>query len=216
MFSSCRKQNLTRGECRNSGGCSGCQTCWTKLLGGGGGRLLCYGGGGVDVCLRHLSKYYIWYFYGTYVCTGNTWDLRYCRKKSSESLQDNIRRFPCKCYELPDAKAIMVFHSGTTIMSLVHKLVLKNLRTTKELLNIVTSHASGEEEVGVVFNHIRDVKNKRSEEACEGVFYKGASDCSHNDGNPVMERWPPQTARVPRSPSGKPPMGSRRSGTGPA
>ena len=36
---------------------------------------------------------------------------------------------------------------------LVHKLGRKGSRTTKELLDIATSHASGEEAVGAIFDH---------------------------------------------------------------
>ena len=45
--------------------------------------------------------------------------------------------------------AIRTFH---TYESLVHKLGHKGLRTTKELLDIATSHASGEEAVGAIFD----------------------------------------------------------------
>jgi hypothetical protein len=51
---------------------------------------------------------------------------------------------------------------------LVHKLGQKSPRTTKELLNIATSHASGEEAVGAIFDHARG-KAKRDEDADEGA-----------------------------------------------
>ena len=41
-------------------------------------------------------------------------------------------------------------------------------RTTKELLDIVTSHASGEEAVGVIFDCLK-AKAKRDEDAGEGA-----------------------------------------------
>ena len=44
--------------------------------------------------------------------------------------------------------------SGTTCESLVHKLGCKGPRTTKELLDIATSHASGEEAVRAIFDHL--------------------------------------------------------------
>ena len=47
---------------------------------------------------------------------------------------------------------IGAFLSGTTCESLVHKLGSRGPWTTKELLDIVTSHASGEEAVGAVFD----------------------------------------------------------------
>ena len=42
-----------------------------------------------------------------------------------------------------DADIIGAFLSGTTYESLVHKLGRKGPQTTKELLDIATSHASG-------------------------------------------------------------------------
>jgi hypothetical protein len=58
--------------------------------------------------------------------------------------------------------------SGTTCESLVHKLGRKSLRTTKELLDIATNHASGEEVVGAIFDRSRG-KAKRDEVADEGA-----------------------------------------------
>ena len=48
------------------------------------------------------------------------------------------------------------FLSGTTCEYLVHKLGRKGLRITKELLDIATSHALGEETVGTIFDHAKD------------------------------------------------------------
>ena len=56
-----------------------------------------------------------------------------------------IRPFSRQCNELPnvaDTDVIGAFLSGTTCESLVHKLGCKGPRTTKELLDIATSHAS--------------------------------------------------------------------------
>ena len=52
---------------------------------------------------------------------------------------------------MADTDVIGEFHSGTTCESLVHRLGRKGPRTTKELLDITTNHASGEEAVGAVF-----------------------------------------------------------------
>ena len=52
-----------------------------------------------------------------------------------------------------DADIIGAFLSGTTCESLVYKLGHKGPRTTKELLDITTSHASGEEAAMVIFDH---------------------------------------------------------------
>ena len=88
----------------------------------------------------------------------NPWDLRNYRQKARETLRGYIRRFSRQCNELPniaDADVIGAFLSGTTYESLVHKLGCKGLRTTKELLDIATSHALGEEAVDVNFDHLK-------------------------------------------------------------
>jgi hypothetical protein len=50
-----------------------------------------------------------------------------------------------------DTDIISVFWSGTTCRTLVHVLGLYQPKTTKELLDIATWHASGEEAVGATF-----------------------------------------------------------------
>ena len=51
-----------------------------------------------------------------------------------------------------DADVINAFLSGTTCESLIHKLGCLKPRTTHDLLDVSTNHASGEEAVGAVFN----------------------------------------------------------------
>ena len=51
---------------------------------------------------------------------------------------------------------------------MVHKLGRKGPRTTKELLDIATSHASGEEAIGAIFDRLKG-KAKRDEDAVEGA-----------------------------------------------
>jgi hypothetical protein len=65
-----------------------------------------------------------------------------------------------------------VFLSGTTYESLVHKLGHKSPQTTKELLDIATNHASGNEAVRAIFDRSRG-KVKREEDTSEG-----GSNCS--------------------------------------
>ena len=60
-----------------------------------------------------------------------------------------------------------------TYESLVHKLGRKGLRTTKELLDIATSHASGEEAVGAIFVHLEG-KARWDEGADEGTSNRSA------------------------------------------
>ena len=55
---------------------------------------------------------------------------------------------------------IGAFLSRTTCESLVHKLGRKGPQTTKELLDIATSHASEEEVVRAIFDHL-DGKARR-------------------------------------------------------
>ena len=87
-----------------------------------------------------------------------------------ETLHEYIRCFSRQCNELPnvvDANVIEAFLSRTTCESLVHKLGRKGPWTTKELLDIAISHASGEEAVGEIFDHSRG-KAKRNEDVYEG------------------------------------------------
>ena len=94
-------------------------------------------------------------FQGTYKRPGNPWDLKNCRQKADETLHGYIRCFSRQCNELPnvaDADVIGAFLSRTTCESLVHKLGRKGPWTTKELLDIATSHTLGEEAVGAIFD----------------------------------------------------------------
>jgi hypothetical protein len=62
-----------------------------------------------------------------------------------------------------------VFLSGITNESLVHKLGQKSPRTIKELLDIATSHAFGEDAVGAIFDRSKG-KEKQNKDADEGAF----------------------------------------------
>jgi hypothetical protein len=87
---------------------------------------------------------------------GNLWGLKNCRQKLVMTLRDYIRRFSQQCNEftnLIDTNVINTFILGTTSETLVHKLGCKSPRTMTEILYIVTSHASEEDAVGVVFDH---------------------------------------------------------------
>ena len=102
---------------------------------------------------------------------GDPWDLKNYQQKAGETLCGYIRRFSWQCNELPnvtDVDVIGVFLSGTTYESLVHKLGHKGPQTTKELLNVATSHALGKEAVGAIFDHLKG-KAKRDEDADKGV-----------------------------------------------
>ena len=69
---------------------------------------------------------------------------------------------------------IGAFLSGTTCESLVHKLGYKGPQTTKELLDIATSHASGEEVVGAIFDRLKG-KARQDEGADEGASNRSAN-----------------------------------------
>jgi hypothetical protein len=59
-------------------------------------------------------------FKGTYMCPGNSWDLRSCKQKLGESLRDYIRCFSKQHIELPnitDPDVIMAFLLGTTYVT---------------------------------------------------------------------------------------------------
>ena len=68
---------------------------------------------------------------------------------------------------------IGAFLSGTTCESLVHKLGRRGPQTTKELLDITTSHASGEEAVGAIFDR-PDGKVRQDKDAGEGASNRPA------------------------------------------
>ena len=89
---------------------------------------------------------------------GNPSDLKNYRQKAGETLCGYIRRFSRQCNELPNVantNIVGAFLSGTTCESLVHKLGRKGPRTTKELHDTGTSHASGEEAVGAIFDRLK-------------------------------------------------------------
>jgi hypothetical protein len=47
-----------------------------------------------------LVRTFVWKLQDTYVCHGNSWDLRGCTQKTGESLRDFIRCFLKCCIEL--------------------------------------------------------------------------------------------------------------------
>jgi hypothetical protein len=102
-----------------------------------------------------LRDVFIGNFQGTYVCPENTWDLRNCKQKKGENLQYYISRFSKQCNELPsaiDSEVILVFTFGTNCETLVHKLGRRQPKTVKQLLDLATNHASGEEAVAAILN----------------------------------------------------------------
>jgi hypothetical protein len=94
---------------------------------------------------------------------------RSCRQKPDETLREYIRRFSRQCSKLPnvtDADVIGAFLTGTTSKELFHELGHKG-PCTRELLDIATNFASGEEAVGAIFHDTKG-KKKRQENIDEG------------------------------------------------
>jgi hypothetical protein len=110
-----------------------------------------------------LVRTFVGNFQGTYVRTGNSWDLRSCSQKPGESLRGFIRRFSERCMELPSmaqSEIVHAFLEGTTCRDLVHELGHSSPVDSNELFDIATSFASGEEAVGAIFD---SKKGKRAD-----------------------------------------------------
>jgi hypothetical protein len=92
-----------------------------------------------------LVRTFVGNFQGTYVRTGNSWDLRSCTQKPSESLRDFIRRFSKRCTELPSVAQSEIVHAfleGTTCRDHVRELGRSPPVDSNELFDIATSFAS--------------------------------------------------------------------------
>jgi hypothetical protein len=102
-----------------------------------------------------LVKVFEGNFKGTYVCPGNSWDLRSYKQKPGKSLHDYIRCSSKQRTELSnitDSDVIMAFLSGTTCKELVRELGRNTPATANEMMDIITSYAAGEEVVGAIFS----------------------------------------------------------------
>jgi hypothetical protein len=117
-----------------------------------------------------LVKVFEGNFKGTYVCPGNSCDLRSCKQKPGESLRDYIRRFSKQRTELPNitnSDVIMAFLSRTTCKELVRELGSNTPTTANELMDIITNYATSEEAVSAIFGGDQD-KGKPKDEDPEG------------------------------------------------
>jgi hypothetical protein len=102
-----------------------------------------------------LVRTFMGNFQDTYVRSRNSWDLRACTQKPSESLRDFIRRFSKRCTELPSmaqSEIVHAFLEGTTCRDLVHELEWSPPVDSNELFDIATSFAFDEEAVGAIFD----------------------------------------------------------------
>jgi hypothetical protein len=102
-----------------------------------------------------LRRVFAGNFQGTYTHLGKQWELRNCKQQPGESLREYIQRFSKRCTELlgaTDNDAISAFQNGTTCTSLIHGLGCRMPRTTRELLDIASNHADGEEAFATTLN----------------------------------------------------------------
>jgi hypothetical protein len=125
-----------------------------------------YHGDSVRTWLEHLPRdkindwtdlrlVFVGNFQGTYMRPGKQWEPRNCKRQSRESLREYIRRFSKCCTKLPgviDNDAISAFQKGTTCTSLIHRLGRRMPHMTRELLDIASNHADGEEAVAATLN----------------------------------------------------------------
>jgi hypothetical protein len=103
----------------------------------------------------NLRRVFVGNFQGTYMRPGKQWELCNCKQQHGESLCEYIRRFSKRCTKLPSATnndAISAFQNVTTCTSLIHRLGRRMPRMTRELLDIASNHADGEEAVAAMLN----------------------------------------------------------------
>jgi hypothetical protein len=110
-----------------------------------------------------LRRVFVGNLQGMYMRPGKQWELPNYKQQPGESLRQYIQRFSKCCTELPSATnndAISVFENGTTCTSLIHRLEHRLPRTTRELIDIASYHADGEEAVAAMLNTPRARGNK--------------------------------------------------------
>jgi hypothetical protein len=123
-----------------------------------------------------LVKAFAGNFQGTYVCPGNSWDLRSCHQQPGESLREYIRQFSKQRTELPnitDSDVIGAFLTGTTCHDLVSKLGRKTPTKASELMDIATKFASGQEAVEAIFRKDKQPQGRQQEDVPEASAQRG-------------------------------------------
>jgi hypothetical protein len=137
---------------------------------------------------KDLHRVFIGNFQGTYMRPGKQWELRNCKQQPRESLRGYIQRFSKRWTELPgatDNDGISAFQNGTTCTSLIHRLGRRMPRMTRELLDIASNHADGEEAVATTLNTPQG-KGKQVVDQGEGTssrFKKNKNDKRRRDDN---------------------------------
>jgi hypothetical protein len=122
-------------------------------------------------------------FQGTYVRSGNSWDLRSCRQQPGESLREYIKRFSKQRTELPnvtDSDVIRAFLAGTTCRDLVSKLGRKTPTRASELMDVATKFASGQEVVEAIFRKDKQPQGGPKTDAPEASAQRGTKKKAKN------------------------------------
>jgi hypothetical protein len=136
-----------------------------------------------------LRRVFVGNFQGTYMRPGKQWELRNYKQQPGESLREYIQHFSKRCTKLPDAtdnSAISAFPNGTMCTSLIHRLGRHMPCTTRELLDIASNHADGEEAVAAMLNTPQS-KGKQVMDQGKGTSSrfkkkKNKNDKCHRDG----------------------------------
>jgi hypothetical protein len=96
----------------------------------------------------HLCQWFISNFWATCSCPGVNWDLVSMVQKKGESLCEIIQHFCNKrnlISEFNNKSIIMFLKKGLKDSSLIHKLAMKNPRTSEEMLAITNKYTLAEE-----------------------------------------------------------------------
>jgi hypothetical protein len=96
----------------------------------------------------HLCRLFTNNFWNTCAHPSVEWDLADVVQKTGESLREFIQRFCNKRNVIPevdDKSIIMLFKKGLRDSSLIHKLTMKNPKTSEEMLAIANKYALAEE-----------------------------------------------------------------------
>jgi hypothetical protein len=120
-----------------------------------------------------LRRVFVGNFQGMYARPGKQWELCNCKQKPKESLREYIHCFSKHCTELPstmDNDAISTFQNDMTCSSLIHRLGRRTPRTTRDLLDIASNHADGEEAVVATLNTPRE-REKKSWTMARGLLH---------------------------------------------